>query len=397
MSGRADWHLRANAIVIAYLGLALISGFFHRGVEGGRPVWLTVHLLLLGAITNAIVTWSDHFINALLWAKMQNRSRQMRILVLLNVGVLGVLASVFKSNNLFTLFFGILTGGTVAYYLHGIFRLVRSSLNKKFVGVIRFYQFAGISLLVGIILGIIDVYKMDGDPWQPRIALAHLHVNLLGWVGLTIVGTLVTLWPTVLRTQMHPKAISSAVLGLKVLLVGVLATFIGPLVDLQWIVSIGDLIYFVGVIIALAPTALLLRRRLPDSASSWMLLTGTFGLVILLISDAVIEAIGKTPEKVLSAIQDHLLLIATLWLLPILLGALTHLLPVVLGRGPSSTRVLEATIGFGWQWRLSLLPLSSLFLVLHGGMVAVGETLLIAAVGLFFVFSLITLLRGRTR
>jgi nitrite reductase (NO-forming) len=32
--------------------------------------------------------------------------------------------------------------------------------------------------------------------------LAHGHLNVLGWVGLTVLGTLFTLWPTALRTRM---------------------------------------------------------------------------------------------------------------------------------------------------------------------------------------------------
>jgi hypothetical protein len=34
--------------------------------------------------------------------------------------------------------------------------------------------------------------------------LAHAHLNVLGWVGLAVVGTQFTLWPTVLRTRMVP-------------------------------------------------------------------------------------------------------------------------------------------------------------------------------------------------
>ena len=36
------------------------------------------------------------------------------------------------------------------------------------------------------------------------LRLAHVHLNVLGWVGLAVVGTQFTLWPTVLRTRMVP-------------------------------------------------------------------------------------------------------------------------------------------------------------------------------------------------
>ncbi len=42
-------------------------------------------------------------------------------------------------------------------------------------------------------------------------------VNLLGWIGLTVLGTLVTLWPTMLRTQMADNAESASEHALPVL------------------------------------------------------------------------------------------------------------------------------------------------------------------------------------
>ncbi len=394
--GRADWHFRANALVIAYLLAALVSAIFQKGSDGGTPAWLTIHLLLLGAVTNAIVTWSDHFVSALLWARSQNRTRQMSVIFLLNLGIVGVLISVSLHIQWLVYVSTTLVGGVVVYYLSGMASLIRKSLNKKFKGVIAFYQFAGLTILIGIILGAADAFKGDEDLWQPRITLAHLHANLLGWIGLTIIGTLVTLWPTVLRTQMHPDAISKAKLGLKFLLVGILGSIIGPLWDQPWLLATSVVVYLVGTVIALFPAALLLRRRIPDRSSSWMMLTGSMGLAILLIGDACIALAQQRPERILSSLENHLLLVFTLWLLPILLGALTYLLPVVLGRGPASNRKLETVLNLGWRWRTLLLPLSSLFQMLPDMFHMVGRIVAAIALALFLALALVAMRRSRS-
>jgi nitrite reductase (NO-forming) len=389
--GRADWHMRANAFVVLYLVAALLFGVFQRTEEGGEPTWLTVHLLLLGAVTNAIITWSDHFVSALLWARSQNRTRQMTIISLINLGIVGVLFSISQHVHWLLIVSATLIAGVIAYYLRGITSLIKPSLNKRFKEVIAFYQLAALMILLGITLGVVDAYKSDTDIWQPRITLAHLHANLLGWVGLTIVGTLVTLWPTVLRTQMHEKAITRAKLGLKFMIVGILGSIVGSLFNQPSVLAMSVAMYLVGSVITLAPAALLLRRRLPDRSSSWMLFSGVIGLALLLTGEVVLVLTFQAPEKILTAIEAHLLLIFTLWLLPILLGALTYLLPVVLGRGPASNRELESILNFGWRWRIFLLPLSSIFQILPDRFHNVGRVLTAIALGIFLILTMVAM------
>lgn len=393
--GRADWHFRANALVIVYLLAAVISGFFRKGIDAGTPAWLTVHLLLLGAVTNAIVTWSDHFVSALLWARSQNRTRQMVVISLLNIGIIGVLFSVSSRTYWLVYVSASVVGGVIIYYLFGMALLMKKALNKKFKDVIAFYQCAGLMVLIGIVLGAIDATKDDTDSWQPRIALAHLHANLLGWVGLTIIGTLVTLWPTVLRTQMHEDAIAKAKLGLKFLLTGILGAIIGALANAPLILALGLFVYLVGAIIALLPSALLLRRRLPDRSSSWMLFTGSLGLAMLLLGDMYLSTVKQDSEGILLEIESHLILVFTLWLLPILLGALTYLLPVVLGRGPAQNRKLESILNFGWYWRIFLLPISSLLQILPHTFHMMSQIVAAVAIGLFLALTLLAMRKSR--
>ncbi|HEX5994304.1 MAG TPA: hypothetical protein VFY84_04090, partial [Jiangellales bacterium] len=63
-SGRAGWHRRAGALPLGYLAAIVVVAAVHPFVPQWR--WLLVHLLLLGAATNAIVIWSTHFASAVL-------------------------------------------------------------------------------------------------------------------------------------------------------------------------------------------------------------------------------------------------------------------------------------------------------------------------------------------
>ena len=375
-TGRADWHLRANAFVLVYLAAALLFEILRRTGTDAEPDWLTIHLLLLGAITNAILTWSDHFVGALLWSRSHDHRRQLAITVLLNLGILGVLLGVSIDSSWLIIVAATLISVIVLLHLRGISILVKQSLNQRFVGVIRYYQFAGLCILVGIILGVIGTFVAHDDPWEPRIVLAHLHVNLLGWVGLTIIGTLVTLWPTVLRTPMHANAISWALKGLRFLIAGISLVLASALFDWPKLFALGLLLYLVGAFVALIPAALLIPKKRPDRPGSWMLLSGAIGLAILLLADMTVVLSHQDPERALGVIEGHILLLFTLWLLPTLLGALTYLLPVVLGRGPASNRELESLLARAWKFRLFSLFLSSIFLTLPGQLVNVGRVLL---------------------
>jgi nitrite reductase (NO-forming) len=63
---RAPRHLLVTAFVLAYLAAGGVTLLLGRRVAGGG--WLALHLVLLGAATNAIVVWSEHFAAALLRA-----------------------------------------------------------------------------------------------------------------------------------------------------------------------------------------------------------------------------------------------------------------------------------------------------------------------------------------
>ena len=51
------------------------------------------------------------------------------------------------------------------------------------------YIVAALLLPVGATFGVLLARGL-GDPWHGRLLVAHSMINLLGWVGLTVLGTL---------------------------------------------------------------------------------------------------------------------------------------------------------------------------------------------------------------
>src|SRR5690606_9229321 len=111
---------------------------------------------------------------------------------------------------------------------------------------IRFYLAACAFLPAGITAGVLLSHGLPGD-WHGRLLVVHTMVNLLGWVGLTVTGTLLTLWPTILRTRMDERAERWATQALPVLVGALVATIAGALADLRALTVAGIVAYALGV------------------------------------------------------------------------------------------------------------------------------------------------------
>jgi len=167
--------------------------------------WLALHLVLLGAVTNAIVIWSEHFAAALLHtAPVGERAATARTLAL-NAGIPGVLGGVHGGRPSLATIGACLAGVVVLAHAVALVTRVGRALPSRLGGTVWFYLAASAALLAGMGLGLLLAGGVAGSTDAYRAArLAHAHLNVLGWVGLAVVGTQFTLWPTVLRTRMVP-------------------------------------------------------------------------------------------------------------------------------------------------------------------------------------------------
>jgi nitrite reductase (NO-forming) len=76
------------------------------------------------------------------------------------------------------------------------------------LGVVAWYYIAADTALAfgGTLGGVLAAGLIRSPGLQTAVVLAHAHLNLLGWLGLAIIGTQFMLWPMVLRTRMSPDA-----------------------------------------------------------------------------------------------------------------------------------------------------------------------------------------------
>ncbi len=203
-ASRRSWPLRDRPGLV-WLGLAAALALVHRWVPGSG--WLLVHLVLLGALTHSAMVWSTHFTQALLKtpAEIDERAQQNRRIALLIAGVAAVLVGV--PTGAWPLTVAGATAVSVAVAWHGIqlWRRLRRALPGRFRITVRYYLAAAACLPVGAALGAWLARGLD-DEQHGGVLVAHSMVMVLGWIGLTVTGTLVTLWPTMLRTRMDDRA-----------------------------------------------------------------------------------------------------------------------------------------------------------------------------------------------
>ena len=346
--------------MLAYLVAAVVWLAVRHDAE---PGWLVVHLLLLGAVTNAIVTWGAHFTSTLLRQASPSRRVATIRLVALNVAIVMILVGVEAGQDATVIVGVALLVAVITGHGAALARSVHAARGRRFVAAVRFYYVAAVTLVLGAAAGASMAVGVPAQ-WQPRVFAAHLHLNLLGWVTLTVFGTQFTLWPTALRTRMVDGLDAAARRCLWACTAGLALILTGVLVDTRAVTLAGLLLYLAGTMLFLDPFLRTGRRRAPHSPATWMLAAGTAWLVIALVTDTAAVIRSGGPELFADRLESLVPWFLTGFVVQVLLGALTYLLPVVLGGPPATGRRTAAVLNW-WGWpRLVVLNVGVLLLVL---------------------------------
>jgi nitrite reductase (NO-forming) len=359
---RAPRQLLVAAFVLAYLAVGGVVLALGQRVPGGG--WLALHLVLLGAATNAIVVWSEYFAAALLRAPPASERMAMVRALALNLGVVGVLVGVHTGRSGLAAAGACLAGLTVGGHALGLAGRIARALPARLSQTVWFYVAAAAALLAGMGLGLwlAGGAAASADAYR-ALRLAHLHLNMLGWVGLAVVGTQFTLWPTVLRTRMVP-GLEQAVRWSLPPLAGGLAVAAAGLASQRRVVALAGLvIYAAGLGVALVPFVRTVLRRPPHTAASWMLGAGMGWLVVAVVADLGALAVSRRVIDLDGQLARLVPVVVAGFALQTLTGALTYLLPVVFGRGAWGNRRLTGILELGWPLRLAAVNLGVALLV----------------------------------
>lgn len=348
-----------DGIAVTWLVAALVLSLAHRWVPAAS--WLMIHLVLLGALTHAALVWSEHFAHTLLRTLPDARGvrRQAGRTVLLALGSALVLVGV-PSEIWWVVVAGAaaVTAAIVWHAAHLVLAL-RRALPHRFRVVTHYYVAAAAWLPVGAALGATLALGLD-DAWHGRVVLAHLVANVLGWLGLTVTGTLLTFWPTMLRARMDDRAEVLARQALPLLLGGITVMVGGALAGLTWLALAGLAAYAGGLWwwgrALIHPLGAKGVREFAPASVGLALVWGGVGLVwigAVLLTAGSWDAVGDAAPTLGGVL-------AVGFAAQLLFGALSYLVPSVMGGGPSVVRAGQAWFNRGTTWRLT---------VVNGGLV----------------------------
>src|SRR5690606_31261479 len=213
-------------------------------------------------------------------------------------------------------------------------RRLRHALPGRFRITFRYYLLAAVCLPLGATFGAALALGLS-QTWHERLLVAHMMTNLLGWVGLTVTGTLITLWPTMLRTPMDTRAETLARQALPVLVSALVVINAGALSGIRPVTVAGLLVYAAGLGWWGRALWLPARRRPPREFA-----TASVGCALVWLG----VGIGLTTWLVAQGgVADSIGPLASIFVVgfaaQLLTGALSYLMPVVLGGGPSMVRI----------------------------------------------------------
>jgi nitrite reductase (NO-forming) len=338
---------------VLWLMAVVVVALVHSHVAA--PRWLLFHLLLLGAVTHSILVWSQHFADALLHSapsSAEYRNRSVRLL-LCNGGAVLVIIAVVAGEWRLAAAGGSAIAVAVGWHSASLFTQLRRALGSRFACTVRYYITSGALLPLGLLFGVLMVRGLP-DEWHERVLVAHVAVNVLGWMGITVLGTLVTLWPTMLRTRIAEGAERAARRALPVLLAGILLVVAGCLAGLRPLAGVGFLVYAAAVGLLARPFVSVARVKPPMHFPTWSVAAAVAwlaGLVTVLGVGTLIAPSWTDAHMLAESLTPGL---AVGFAAQVLVGALSYLVPVVAGGGPASARAANLELDRGGALRVAV-------------------------------------------
>jgi nitrite reductase (NO-forming) len=154
----------------------------------------------------------------------------------------------------------------------------------------------------------------------------------------------------------------------------------GALADVRAVSAAGMVLHLAGLAVAAGPWLEQARRRRPEGFAPWSVASAVawYGVALLVVTGAVVAAPGW--PGVQEALRAVLPVLAAGFAAQVLLGALAHLGPMILGGGPAAVRAARAVVERGAGARLVLVNGGLvLFALPSPGLVRVGASVLALA------------------
>lgn len=390
---RASRHLRANLLVVAWLAAAAVVAVVHRFVpESG---WLMVHLLLLGGVSTAILLWSQHFADTLIRRPGSPPALWVRLGVH-TAGSLAVVGGMLAHSTPAVVAGAVAVAGAALSQVVGIVRQRRGALPARFASLARYYVAAGLLLVPGVLCGVVLARFEPGPEAYARWYVAHVALTLFGWVAVTVAGTLAVLWPTVLHARIDAAAERDARRALPLLAAGPVLVAGAAAAGLRPGVALGAAVALAGTVLVSRVLVRQARAAAPRTFGAWSLAAAVAWWAGATVAFAVVVVSAGSWAAAVPRLTGLVPALVVGFAAQVLAGALSALLPVVLGGGPAVARRTAAELDRAAVLRCVLLNGALLlFLTPAPSVVRVTTSLLGLATAVAFLVLVVRAVRVR--
>jgi nitrite reductase (NO-forming) len=309
-------------LAVAWLAAAAVAAAVLAAGGPAEAGWLALHLAFVGGVSQLVLGAAQFFVCAFLATDPPPRRLVRAQLASWNAGALAIAAGVPVDGTALTgLGGGLLLGGLVLFAA-GLRGMERRSLQRARWAVRWYYAAAGF-LGVGALLGPL---LAAGVAWtHGSLLAAHLVLNLGGWFGTAIVGTLHTFHPSLTGTQLRWPGLQGPTFrawtaGIALLAVG--CAFDAVAAALAGWVALAGAVALLGSNLAAGERAATQRTSpglLVAAAQPLLLLAVVAGFTITLADGPLAALLGPDREAI------ALMLVAG-WIGLTVTGSLLHLL-----------------------------------------------------------------------
>ena len=338
---KTAWHRKASKPVTVWMAALVLISLVHWALPNYR--WVLIHMFTLGIVTNSIMLWSQHFTEKFLHRQLPEETRpwQLRRFAILNVGILLIITGqltkdMFAQHWHITAVGATVVGGSLAFHAGYLGRqYLQAKRGQRYAPGVIAYICSACCLPLGALAGAALAAGFP-NPWQERLLLTHLILNILGFVGFAAIGSLMLLFPAIWRTQAHYER---APLTFALMSIGLTTAAGGALFGQGLIVAGGLVAYLIGIIIPIMSWGACVVTVLRDprdrvtfaavsvaAAPLWLC-----GTLIVLAYRAAID-LGTT------AISLPTMPFLIGFAAQLLIGVMSNILPSNIGGGPKATR-----------------------------------------------------------
>ncbi|AZA10481.1 multicopper oxidase domain-containing protein [Corynebacterium gerontici] len=352
---RAAWHRKASKPVSLWLIALVLVSLVHWAIPNYR--WLLIHMFTLGALSNSIMLWSQHFTEKFLHQQLEDdtRPRQLLRFRILNAGIvvtlIGQVAKDVPWHWVLTAIGATVVGLSLAYHAWFLGKqYLRADKTQRFAPCVLAYIASASCLPFGALFGALMAADIG---WKDELKFAHLMVNMLGFVGFAAIGTLMLLFPTIWRTKSsgeRPKIV------LALMVVGVADAVIGGLLGAGPFAGIGVMVFLCGVLIAAFDWAKMIREVAKAPRDRVIFASLSVAIAPLwLLGALIVLAVRCVTASNINEVTLPTMALLIGFAAQLLIGVMSYLLPSNIGGGPAATRTGLAMYDTAGIFRSTLL------------------------------------------